>query len=62
MRAREVVKRLIAEGWYKAREGAEHEVYKHPDKPGHVAIPRHPGDIKPGTLRSIYDQAGWGKP
>lgn len=62
MKSREVVKMLREEGWYISRQGAEHTIYEHPDKPGHVAVPRHAGDIKPGTLRSIYQQAGWGKP
>jgi len=62
MRVREVVRRLAEDGWELARRGKEHDIYQHPSKPGTVAVPRHPGDIKPGTLRSIYVQARWGKP
>ncbi len=31
---------------------------KHQTKSGKVTVPNHNGDLKPGTLNSIYRQAG----
>lgn len=38
------------------RQGANHEIWRCPS--GRVAIPRHPGDLAPGTLRKILKEAG----
>ena len=63
MTAREVVKRLNKEGWYEDRQNGSHRVFKHPDKPGdRVNVPIHNGDVSKGTLRNIYEDAGWGRP
>jgi len=62
MKVRELKKLLTADGWELARQDGPHDVYTHPERPGRVIVPRHHGDIKPGTLRSIYREAGWGKP
>ena len=62
MTTREVEKRLRKDGWYEVRQTGGHRHFKHDDKPGIVTVPVHPGDIRIGTLRDIYQQAGWGKP
>lgn len=59
MKARDVIKRLQAEGWIEARQAGSHRIFKHPGKPGHVTVSMHPGDIRAATLRSIFRQAGW---
>lgn len=57
---REIEKRLRAEGWKIVRTGpGDHVQYKHPTKPGRVTVDTGPSDIPTGTLKSIYDQAGW---
>jgi predicted RNA binding protein YcfA (HicA-like mRNA interferase family) len=33
-----------------------HRIWRHPDGRG-VSVPAHRGDLKPGTLRSIIEQA-----
>lgn len=58
MTVREVLKMLYKDGWYVANQEGSHMNLKHPTKPGKVTVANHSGDIKPGTLRSIYRQAG----
>lgn len=57
--SREIIKRLKDDGWYLDRIRGDHHQFKHPEKKGLVTVPHPTKDIKPGTLRSIYRQAGW---
>ena len=59
MSSREVVQRLISEGWELVRVKGSHHVYSHPDRPNPVVVPHHNREIPIGTLRSIFRQAGW---
>lgn len=60
MKVRDVIKRLEAEGWYRVKSRSGHRQYKHPQKPGRVTIAGKPSDdLAPGTLNSIFKQAGW---
>ena len=56
MNSKEVIKRLIEEGWINM---GDHVKFKHPDKQGHVVVPHPRKDVAIGTLRNIYRQAGW---
>lgn len=58
MTAREILKILHKDGWYEVNQEGSHLQLKHPTKSGKVTIPRHSGDIAPGTLKRIYEQAG----
>jgi predicted RNA binding protein YcfA (HicA-like mRNA interferase family) len=60
MSAREVVRRLNAEGWVVKRRGpGDHVQLVHPTKPGRVTVDMGARDIPIGTLRSIFRQARW---
>ncbi len=58
MTVREILKVLRKDGWYTTNQEGSHISLKHPTKPGKVTVPNHNGDLKPGTLNSIYKQAG----
>lgn len=58
MRAREMEKIILKDGWYFVRQVGSHRHYKHPTKPGKITIPYHTGDIDRGTADSILKQAG----
>lgn len=59
MKPSEVQKRLEASGWIALPGGkTSHKHFKHPEKPGKVTVPFHPGDINPITLKSIEKQSG----
>lgn len=53
----QVVARLTRDGWV-GRHGGDHDVYKHPAKPGRIIIPRH-RTLSPGVARAIAKAAGW---
>jgi predicted RNA binding protein YcfA (HicA-like mRNA interferase family) len=59
--AREVMNRLRREGWAERPGKGSHVVFSKIGV-GLVIVPRHGGDIPPGTLRSICRGAGWDYP
>lgn len=52
-----VVARLEREGWV-ARHGGDHDVFKHPARPGRVVVARH-RTLSIGVARVIAKAAGW---
>lgn len=52
-----ITARLAREGW-EPRHGGEHDVYKHPTRPGRIIVPRH-RSLSPGVARAIAKAAGW---
>jgi predicted RNA binding protein YcfA (HicA-like mRNA interferase family) len=61
MTSKEIIKRLKKDGWVKVGGKGDHEKFKHPNKQGHVIVPHPRKDLRPGTLGSIFKQAGWRK-
>lgn len=60
MKVREVLRRLRSDGWARVKSKGAHRQFKHPTKPGRVTVSGKPSDtIPPGTLASIFRQAGW---
>ena len=50
---------LERDGWRVARQRGSHRQFQHPKKRGLVTIAGKPSeDLAPGTLRSIFKQAG----
>ena len=59
MKIRDVLKLIGKDGWFLLRTRGSHRQYKHPIKKGLVTIPGKPNDeLAPGTLNSIFRQAG----
>ena len=59
MKVRDVIKRIEADGWYQVRTRGDHRQYHHPTKPRTVTVSgKQSSDVKPGTLNSIWRQAG----
>lgn len=60
MKVNEVLEKLKEDGWYLAATRGSHRQYKHDTKRGRVTVPGKPSDdLSPGTLNSIFKQAGW---
>lgn len=57
--SRKLIRMLEADGWQHVETKGDHWQFKHPVKPGRVTVPHPKKDIKPGTVMSIYRQAGW---
>jgi predicted RNA binding protein YcfA (HicA-like mRNA interferase family) len=59
VKVREVIKMLAAAGWRLDRQVGSHRQFRHPDQPGTVTVAGKAGsDLKPGTLASVFRQAG----
>ena len=56
--SREVLKILLADGWYEVGCDGDHHQFKHPFKKGRVTLTHPVKDIPAGTLKSIGKQAG----
>lgn len=60
MKVSEILRLLKADGWYLHATRDSHRQFKHHTKAGRVTVPGKPSnDLAPGTLNSIYKQAGW---
>jgi len=60
MKVSEILRLLKADGWYLHTTRGSHRQFKHHTKAGRVTVPGKPShDLAPGTLNSIYKQAGW---
>lgn len=57
--SRKLIKMLEAAGWVHVAISGDPWQFKHPTITGRVTIPHPVKDIKPGTVQSIYRQAGW---
>jgi len=59
MKVRDVLRRLIDDGWIQAGQKGSHRHFTHRSKPGKVTVNGHPSDDVPiFVLRSIFRQAG----
>jgi predicted RNA binding protein YcfA (HicA-like mRNA interferase family) len=59
VKVRQVIKLIESEGWYLVVTEGSHRQYKHRTKPGRVTVAGKPShDLAPGTLNSIFKQAG----
>lgn len=60
MKVRDVIRRLVDDGWYQIGTRGDHRQFKHPVKQGRVTVSGLPNDdVAPGTWNSIQRQAGW---
>jgi predicted RNA binding protein YcfA (HicA-like mRNA interferase family) len=57
--SKEIIKMLEKDGWHLKRIIGSHHHFKHPSKPGKVTVPHPRKDLKPGTAKSIFKQAGF---
>jgi len=57
--SRKLKKLLEADGWNEVATRGSHVQFKHDEKPGRVTLPHPKKDLKEGTVKSIYKQAGW---
>ena len=57
-KVRDAIRLIERDGWRLARTRGSHRQYRHPDKPGTVTVPGHPGsDLSPGLWHNILRQA-----
>jgi predicted RNA binding protein YcfA (HicA-like mRNA interferase family) len=56
--SRELIGRLMKDGWYAVRQSGSHKQFRHATKKGLVTVPYPKRDIPIGTLKSIEKHAG----
>lgn len=57
MTHRDIVGHITQRGWTLERQKGDHDVYGHPNATHKLAVPRHKGDLRPGTVRQIVKAA-----
>lgn len=58
MNSRDIIRRLMDDGWQEVRVKGSHHHFKHPRKLGIVTVPHPKKDLPPKTVASILNQAG----
>ena len=53
-----IKQRLEHEGWFLARHGSAHDIYRHAAIAGILTLPRH-RRLSPAVARSVAKKAGW---
>jgi len=62
VKVNDVLDKLREDGWFLVATKGSHRQFKHQTKPGRVTLAGKAGDdLPPGTLNSIFKQAGWKK-
>lgn len=62
MKVSDVLDKLREDGWFLVATKGSHRQFKHQTKPGRVTVAGKLSDgLPPGTLNSIFNQAGWKK-
>jgi predicted RNA binding protein YcfA (HicA-like mRNA interferase family) len=56
--SREIVKKLLDDGWFLYQVRGDHYQYKHTIKKGKVTLTHPKKDIPVGTLKNIEKQSG----
>ena len=56
--SREVIRILLAAGWYEVNCTGDHHQFKHRTKKGRVTLTHPKKEIPYGTLKRIFEQAG----
>jgi len=60
MKVAKLIRDLKQDEWYLHRTRGSHRQFKHLSKKGRVTVPGKSSDeLAPGTVNSIYKQAGW---
>ena len=59
--SRDIIARLKQDGFEQVSIRGSHHKFVHPATRRMVIVPHPRKDIPPGTMRSIYKQAGWSK-
>lgn len=58
MNSRDIIKALLADGWFEVAHKRSHKQFRHPTKPGRVTVVHPKRDYPLATLLSMERQAG----
>jgi len=57
--SREILRRLMREGWTLDRVAGSHHILRNPRTGITIVLPHPKKDLGKGLVRAIYRQAGW---
>ena len=58
MKSADLIRELTSAGWELNRVRGSHQIFNHPDRPGHVSVPHPKKDLGKGLVAAIRKQAG----
>ena len=58
MQSKDLIKQLVADGWYLRASKGSHHIFVHPRKAGHISVPHPKKDLGIGLLHKLLKQAG----
>jgi len=58
MKSTDLIRELVAAGWYLDRVRGSHHVFRHAVRPGIVVVPHPKKDLGKGLVAAIRTQAG----
>lgn len=56
--SRDIIRLLLADGWYEVGQTGSHKHFKHATKKGKVTVPHPKRDLPVKTVKSIEKQSG----
>ncbi len=59
--SRDIIRRLEREGWVRVRVKGSHHQYKNPATGRRTTVTHPRKDMPIGTVRAIYEDAGWSR-
>jgi predicted RNA binding protein YcfA (HicA-like mRNA interferase family) len=54
----DLIRNLKKTGWTLDRVVGSHHIFKHPTRPGHIAVPHPKKDLGKGLVHKLLKQAG----
>jgi predicted RNA binding protein YcfA (HicA-like mRNA interferase family) len=61
MQSKKLIKQLYAAGWTLRATKGSHNIFIHPEKPGHICVPHPKKDLGKGITLQLLKQAGLDK-
>ncbi|HMR34163.1 MAG TPA: type II toxin-antitoxin system HicA family toxin [Geminicoccaceae bacterium] len=56
--SREIIRKLVADGWVEVAQKGSHKQFRHPTRPGSTTVPHPKKELPIGTIRAIERQSG----
>ena len=56
--SREIIRKLVADGWVEVAQKGSHKQFRHPTRPGRTTVPHPKKELPIGTIRAIERQSG----
>ena len=58
MKGADLIKKIEQAGWVLRNVAGSHHVFRHPERGGHISVPRPKKDLGAGLVNKLLKQAG----